>query len=685
MIQLPCHLCRGSPICYHGNDSSVSNLLEVIVKMKIEDVKTIAVIGAGTMGHGIAELAALAGYDVRLRDINEEFVRKGYKQIEWSLHKFVEKGTLTAEKAQQTLKRITPVVDLKAAVEKADIVIEAAPEKLKKELFRDLDTYAPKHAILATNTSSLSITEISKATQRSAQVVGMHFFNPPVKMALVEVIKGEKTSEEAMQLTVELAKKMGKTPIRVEKDVFGFIVNRVLVGPFMFESAWMVSRGDAKVEEIDSRMKYYEGFPMGPFELQDLTGIDIGYHLTKEAGLPVPPLIEETVKANKLGRKTGVGFYNYKNGGANYPRDAGERFDPTPIYALMVNEACQLIEQGVTKAEDIDLAVQLGAGFPEGLLQRADRIGLDKLLGALQKLHKKHVDERYQPAKLLEQMVKEGRTGQAAGRGFYEYGEKGSGVRQYKSIQVEIDGKGIAWVTLNRPHRLNAINSEMREELPHAFSELGKNDAVRAIVVRGAGGKAFSAGADITEFAGGKPYQFAELGEFFNAPMQCPKPVIAAIDGYALGGGLELALACDFRMASKRSELGQPEIHLGLIPGGGGTQRLVRLIGAARTKELVMLGERISAEQAAQWGLINKAVENERFEEEVRAFAEKLAAGPPVAIRLSKRVIDWGREAPMDAALFLEREAFGLLFSTEDMIEGTTAFLSKKKPEFKGR
>ena len=655
--------------------------------MKFEEIKTIAVIGAGTMGHGIAELAALVGYDVKMRDINEELVQKGYKQIEWSLNKFVEKGALTAEKAQQTLKRITPLVDIKTTVEKADVVIEAAPEimKLKKELFSGLDKYAPKHAILATNTSSLSITEIAKATQRPSQVVGMHFFNPPVRMALVEIIKGEKTGEETMQLTVDLTKKMGKTPIRVEKDVFGFIVNRVLVGPFMLESAWMVSRHEATIQEIDSRMKYHEGFPMGPFELQDLTGIDIGYHLTKEAGLPIPPLIEETVKANKLGRKTGAGFYNYKNGGANYPREAGEKFDPTPIYALMVNEACQLLEQEVTKPEDIDLAVQLGAGFPEGLLKRADRIGLDRLLNKLKELHKKHGDERYKPSRRLEQMVKEGRTGQASGRGFYDYAAMGSaGSREYKSILVEIRNH-IAWITLNRPHRLNTFNSEMRDELPQAFEELGKNDDVRVIVVRGAGGKAFSAGAEITEFSLGKPYQFAELGGVFNVPQECPKPVIAAIDGYALGGGLEFALACDFRIASKRSELGQPEINLGLIPGGGGTQRLARLIGAARTKELTMLGERIPAEQAAQWGLINRAVANERFEEEVRTFAEKLAAGPPVAIRLVKRVIDWGSEAPMEAALFLEREAFGLLFSTEDMIEGTTAFLSKKKPEFKGK
>ncbi|MCS6936404.1 MAG: enoyl-CoA hydratase/isomerase family protein [Candidatus Bipolaricaulota bacterium] len=251
---------------------------------------------------------------------------------------------------------------------------------------------------------------------------------------------------------------------------------------------------------------------------------------------------------------------------------------------------------------------------------------------------------------------------------------------------MQIDPKThVAYVSLNRPHRLNAINSEMREELPRVFSELRENPDVRVIVLRGEGGRAFSAGADITEFTGGKPYQFVELGEFFRAPELCPKPVIAAIDGFALGGGLELALACDFRLASKRSEVGQPEIHLGLIPGGGGTQRLLRLVGPARAKEICMLGERLSAEQAAQWGLIDHVYENEKFEQEVKAFAEKLAERAPIAVRLTKQIINAGADCSLEAALLMEREAFGLLFSTEDMLEGVNAFLTKKKPEFKGK
>lgn len=653
--------------------------------MKLDDIKTIAVLGAGTMGHGIAEVAALAGYTVTMRDINEELVTKGYDQISWSLKKLAEKGTISPQKADTALKLITPLVDLKEAVADADVVIEAAPEimSLKLAIFKEIDALSPPHAILASNTSSLSISELGRATKRPDKVVGMHFFSPVVRMALVEVIKGERTSEETMQCITELAKKLGKTPIRVQKDVRGFIVNRILVGPYLFEAAWLVSRSEASIEEIDSRMKFYENFPMGPFELQDLTGIDIGYHLMKEAGFSVPPVIEETVKAAHLGRKTGQGFYNYKDGGANYSREAGQKFDPLPLYALMVNEAAWLIENNVSTADQIDLACQLGLNFPEGLLRRADRIGLDKIISELDRLYTQHKDERYKANTLLRQMVQAGKTGEAAGEGFYKYTKES---REYKTLTVRIDKKThVAYVSLNRPQRLNAINSEMREELPKVFSELRDNPDVRVIVLKGEGGKAFSAGADITEFTQGKPYQFVELGEFFRAPELCPKPVIAAIDGFALGGGLELALACDFRLASKRSEVGQPEIHLGLIPGGGGTQRLIRVVGTSRAKELCMLGERVSVERAAQWGLIDHVYENDKFEQEVQAFAEKLAERAPIAVRLAKQIMNAGADCSMEAALLMEREAFGLLFSTEDMLEGVNAFLSKKKPHFKGR
>ena len=665
-----------------GNGSPFYEVMDV----NIDDVRRVAVIGAGTMGHGIAELAALAKYDVALYDINDELVQKGFQQIEWSLQKLAEKSFIQQDEAESAIQRVSTHTEIPEAAREADVVIEAGPEKMavKREIFQSLDESAPAHAILASNTSSLSISEIAKATNRPEQVAGMHFFNPPVKMALVEVIKGEGTSDATLELVTQLAERFGKSPVKVHKDVFGFIVNRVLVGPFMFEPAWMVSRDETSIEAIDSRMKYFEGFPMGPFELQDLTGIDIGYYLSQEAGLPIPPIVEEKVQANELGRKTGKGFYDYEDGGADYSQEAGQDVDPTPVYALMVNEAAHLLEQDVTTVADIDKAVQLGAGFPEGLLQRADHLGLDTLLGTLKSLHEKHGDDRYQPSRYLETMVEQGRTGKDVGQGFYSYDTGSDDLSDFQTIRVEVADR-IAWITLDREHRLNAINARMREELPTAFRSLDARDDVRAIVIQGAGDRAFSAGADITEFAGGKPHQLAEIGDFFDAPAKCAKPVVAAIDGYALGGGLELSLACDFRLASQRSEVGQPEVQLGLIPGGGGTQRLARLIGPSRAKELIMLGERISADDAERWGLVNHVYPDESFNDAVASFAQKLADGPPIALKFAKRVVDEGLNAPMETALAMEHQAFGLLFSTEDMVEGTTAFLSKKDPEFKGQ
>ncbi|MFB6285651.1 MAG: 3-hydroxyacyl-CoA dehydrogenase/enoyl-CoA hydratase family protein [Candidatus Bipolaricaulia bacterium] len=655
--------------------------------VNIDDVRHVAVIGAGTMGHGIAELAALAGYDVTLHDIDDDIVQNGHQQIDWSLQKLAEKGFIKSDDAQAAIQRVATTTEIPRAAEGADVVIEAGPEKMavKHDIFKQLDENAPDHAVLASNTSSLSISEIAEATDRPSQVAGMHFFNPPVKMDLVEAIKGKHTSDDTLELITQLAERLGKSPVKVHKDVFGFIVNRVLVGPFMFEPAWMVSRGETTIEAIDARMKFFEGFPMGPFELQDLTGIDIGYYLSREAGLPIPPIVEDKVQSNELGRKTGQGFYNYENGGADYAQEAGEPVDPTPVYALMVNEATSLLEQGVTTAAEIDKAVQLGAGFPEGLLQRADDIGLDTLLDTLKSLHDEHGDERYRPTSYLETMVQRGHTGRDAGQGFYSHGDAGgTDLSGFQTIDVQIDDR-IARITLDREHRLNAINARMREELPQAFQSLEMRDDVRAIVIQGAGDRAFSAGADITEFASGKPHQLAEIGEFFDAPAKCAKPVVAAIDGYALGGGLELSLACDFRLASQRSEVGQPEINLGLIPGGGGTQRLARLIGPSRAKELIMLGERVSADEAEQWGLINHVYPDASFDAQVEAFARKLADGPPIALKFAKRVVDEGLNAPMETALAMEHQAFGLLFSTEDMVEGTTAFMSKKDPDFQGK
>jgi enoyl-CoA hydratase/3-hydroxyacyl-CoA dehydrogenase len=260
--------------------------------------------------------------------------------------------------------------------------------------------------------------------------------------------------------------------------------------------------------------------------------------------------------------------------------------------------------------------------------------------------------------------------------------------KKYESIIVKKDG-AIGWLTLNRPHRLNTLTADMIDEMHMALNEFESDKAIRCIVITGAGDKAFSAGADVTAFTGVTPSMASEAAAkgqaLFTRLERIAKPVIASINGYALGGGLEMALACDFRIASENCELGQPEINLGLIPGWGGTQRLVRIIGLPKAKQLIMLGERVSAEEAAKIGLISKVVARAKLVEETSALATKLADGPPVALRVAKEALNFGTQVPLDIGLKLEANAFGVVLSTKDVMEGVSAFMSKRKPEFKGK
>ena len=651
--------------------------------MKPGDIDQVTVLGAGSMGHGITEVVALGGYEVVMRDIEQEIVDEGYDDIEWSLEKLAEKGHID-EDPDVVMDRIGTAVSLEAAVADADLVIEAAPEQmdLKKEIYGDLDEYAPDHAVLASNTSSLSITEMASATERPEQVVGMHWFNPPVKMDLVEVIYGEETADETAELAYDFVETLGKTPIYVRKDVRGFVVNSVL-GPFGEEAAWMVSDGAAEVREADATMAHERGYPMGPFELADMTGIDIGYHVRKEAGTPIPPIMEEKVQAEELGRKTGKGYYDYEGDGVDYdPEDVSEEFDYLRIEARMVNEAAKLIGDDVATAEAVDTGMRLGAGFPEGPCRRADKTGLDAILEKLRELHEQTGADRFAPADYLVELVEAGHTGEDAGRGFYEYGGSG-GDREYHTLNVLAEGEVLA-VELDRPERMNALNEDLMDEIEHVL-DTADLDTVRCVTFEGAGDRAFCAGADIGGFASAKPFERGTITSMFETVNDFPRPTIAKIDGFCLGGGFELALACDMRVATESAEFGFPEINLGLLPGGGGTQRTIRMVGEARAKELVFRGERIDAERAAEWGLINRAVDEADFDDVVAEFVDDIVEGPPVGLEMAKKVMNRGEDAAMEAALTMESQSFGLLLSTEDVLEGTSAFAEDRDPEFEGK
>jgi len=283
------------------------------------DIKMIGVLGAGSMGNGIAQVAAQAGYQVVMRDIEDRFVDNGLKAIGKFLAKSVEKGKMTEEQKKGVLGRIkgtTRMEDLKDA----DFVIEAVFEdlELKKSIFKQLDELTRPGVILTTNTSSMSITEIAMSTKRPEKVAGMHFFNPAPLMRLVEVIRGYDTNDETIHTVMEMTKKMGKEPIEVKKDTPGFVVNRIMT-PHFVEAIRMLEEGVASIEDIDKAVKLGLNYPMGPFELMDLTGVDIAHHVTeylykelnKESKWSVPTLMKSMIRAGKLGRKTGAGWYKY--------------------------------------------------------------------------------------------------------------------------------------------------------------------------------------------------------------------------------------------------------------------------------------------------------------------------------------------------------------------------------------
>jgi enoyl-CoA hydratase / 3-hydroxyacyl-CoA dehydrogenase len=641
------------------------------------------------MGHGIAEVAALSGHEVVLYDVKQAFLDGGMDKIRWSISKLTEKGALSKAKAQETLGRITPTLDLKrfAAV---DLVIEAAPEELetKRALFSQLDSIN-KDGIFSSNTSTIPITEIASTTKRPERFIGLHFFNPPVIMPLVEVTKGKRTSDETVEEVVGFAKQLGKQVVICNKDVPGFIVNRIL-GPLLNEAAWMVTRGEATIAEIDSAAVYKAGLPMGLFELADYSGIDVFYRAAEAVRARDPssilasPLFKEKFESGKFGKKTGEGFYVYTvSAKPKIERAAGERLDPVSFFSVAVNAAAWLLRNEVCTKEDLDLSVKLGLGFPDGLLRMADRWGIDKVVASLKKKQELYGQD-YAPDPLLEGMVAKGELGVSAGRGFYEYPSTEKRMEEITMKKVP----PVAWVALNRPSKLNTITPKMTDELEAVAKDIASDDSIRVLVLSGEGGRAFSAGADVTSFGFSSPSKAFDASrrmfEAFGAFERLSKPVIAAINGYAFGGGLELALACDFRLAAKSSQLGLTETSLGIMPGAGGTQRLVKLVGLGKARDMVYFGSRLSADDALKVGLVDRVFENEEFQQRVDEFAANLAKRAPLSLKFSKQSLNLAAQLPTDLGQYFEASSFALLLSTKDADEGINAFLSKKEPQFKG-
>ncbi len=373
-------------------------------------VKNITVLGSGVMGHGIAQVSATAGYNVVLRDIKQEFLDKAMEKIKWSLDKLVSKEKISKEEGDSIFSRIIPIVDLNEAVKNAELVIEVVPEimDLKKLVYAELDKVAGPEVIFASNTSTLPITEIANTTSRPEKFIGIHFFNPPQLMKLVEIIPGEKTSQEITDLTQEYVKSVNKQAVLCRKDVPGFIINRLFI-PMVHEACYAQDRTNATLEEIDSAVKFKLGFPMGIFELADFTGMDVIHkatvemHLRDKKVINPHPTIEKMFNEKKLGQKSGEGYYKYsddKYERVSLSEELAEKFNPIQLVANILNNAAWLITNGASDIGEIEKAAQLGLGLKKPLFETAKEIGIKNIIDELNELAEKH-GEFYKPDPLL--------------------------------------------------------------------------------------------------------------------------------------------------------------------------------------------------------------------------------------------------------------------------------------------
>jgi enoyl-CoA hydratase/3-hydroxyacyl-CoA dehydrogenase len=661
-----------------------------------------AVVGAGTMGGQIAQTIAAAGIRVVLKDVEDGLVQAGLDEArnvtQGQIGKLVERGKLTedqgAAQVEEVLARIHGTTTYEGFGD-VDFVIEAVPERMeiKQAVFAELDAATPGHAILASNTSSLSITEIGEATNRPDQVVGFHYFYPASIMPLIEVVEGDDTSSDTTVAAINFAQTIKKQPIRCA-EVPGFVVNRILTSGM--SEVWREQEAKAlSIKQIDEGVGAANVVPVGPYYLVSLLGLDtvlhVAEHLHESYGderFYVPSSMQRLVADGKLGAKSGGdGFYT-PAGEPNVEGDADPDVDEIVDLLTLKTfvEACLVLEEGVATHRDIDVGMMAGAGLDprRGLMppfMKADLEGLDTLLERLENASERH-GERFAPPLTLSRLVAQGRLGHKSGQGFYPYARPD--VEQPGEV-VKLETRGdvaVAWLANGQ---MNAIAPQVIEDLAAVWEKV-KDADVRALVIASSNPLLFSAGADIKAFtqmdeAGGHALA-ASAHALMRDLGSAGVATIAAVNGLAFGGGCELAMACDVRIAAQSALFGQPEIKLGIIPGFGGTQRLPRLVGPNKALEMNLVGDAIGADEAYEYGLVNRVVLDHELLDTALHWARKLAGQAPLAVAKIKQVSD---DPDLDEGIEAEKRAFAEILASDDAREGISAFLGKRQPTWRGR
>ena len=671
----------------------------------------IGVVGAGTMGSGIVQKIAQENIPVVMVDVKQEFIDKGLNNIKTLLDEGAQKKIFSPEKVKQILNNIKGTTDINE-LKDADLVIEAVFEdkNVKSDLFRNLDKICQPTTILATNTSSFKVSELAQVTSRPDRFVGLHYFYHPAKNRLLEIIPGDKTSAATIERAEDFSSRTSKTAI-VVKDAPGFAVNRFFV-PWLNEAVWILDEGIANVVTIDEAAKRTFKIGMGPFLLMNVTGVPIAYHSTET-----------------LGKELGEFYATAKGLKAQFEKNAkwdlSGAVDESKIeqignrlLSVVFLVAGQLADEGIASIEDIDRGAKIGLRWVRGPFEMMNKTGMDK--------SRKMVSELCAKYKLAVPKI---------------ITAQGAKPWTFKLVDISVKDN-IATITINRPEALNALNEEVVGQLEVAFTKAEQDSNVKTIVLEGKG-KAFVAGADIGFFVKKIEQQkINDIVEFTRKGQELllridksPKTVVAKIDGLTLGGGAELALACDVILMTERASIGFPETGIGIYPGLGGTQRLARLIGKSLAKYMIFAGDIIGAKLASEMGLAEfvsvsnlnsqikeitkspdpkarmlKTIMSSAQTEKIRGLfsegkldmlmtgkfanssdaieaqmSKKVSFKAPIALRLANKIMEDGFTVTLEQGIQMELAFLPEIFSTKDAYEGLTSILQKKRPVYKGQ